>query len=131
MLPLTAYFYLVQINKSKITCNRVVLHSNKRLWSSVVPQHTILVSIFNFKGTFMSSKLTLPEYTYYYGFTKEQIIALADLPYKQALLSKIDSAKSLLSRLLDKPFMEQDTTRSNDVLKAIKFNESLIDELRI
>ena len=79
----------------------------------------------------MSSKLTPPEYTYYYGFTKEQIIALADLPYKQALLSKIESAKSLLSRLLDKPFMEQDTTRSNDVLKAIKFNESLIDELRI
>ena len=79
----------------------------------------------------MSSKLTLAEYTYYYGFTKEQIIALADLPYKQALLSKIESAKSLLSRLLDKPFMEQDTTRSNDVLKAIKFNESLIDELRI
>ena len=79
----------------------------------------------------MSSKLTLPEYTYYYGFTKEQIIALANIPYKQALLSKIDSAKLLLSRLLDKPFMEQDTTRSNDVLKAIKFNESLIDELRI
>lgn len=79
----------------------------------------------------MSSKLTLAEYTYYYGFTKEQIIALADLPYKQALLSKIESAKALLARLLDKPFMEQDTTRSNDVLKAIKFNESLIDELRI
>ena len=79
----------------------------------------------------MSSKLTLSEYTYYYGFTKEQIIALADLPYKQALLSKIDSAKSLLSRILDKPFMEQDTTRCNDVAKAIKFNESLIDELRI
>ena len=77
----------------------------------------------------MSSKLTLPEYTYYYGFTKEQIIALADIPYKQALLSKIQSAKALLSRLLDKPFMEQDTIRSNDVVKAIKFNESLIDEL--
>lgn len=79
----------------------------------------------------MSSKLTLPEYTYYYGFTNEQIIALADLPYKQALLSKIESAKSLLSRLLDKSFMEQDTTRCNDVAKAIKFNESLINELRI
>lgn len=78
----------------------------------------------------MSSKLTLPEYTYYYGFTKEQIIALADIPYKQALLNKIQSAKALLSRLLDKPFMEQDTTRSNDVAKAIKFNESLIDELK-
>ena len=79
----------------------------------------------------MSSKLTLPEYTYNYGFTKEQIIALADIPYKQALLSKIDSAKSLLSRLLDKSFMEHDTTRCNDVAKAIKFNESLINELRI
>ena len=78
----------------------------------------------------MSSKLTLPEYTYYYGFTKEQIIALADIPYKQALLSKIQSAKALLSRLLDKPFMEQDATRCNDVIKAIKFNESLIDELK-
>ena len=79
----------------------------------------------------MSSKLTLPEYRYYYGFTKDQILTLADVPYKQALHSKIDSAKSLLSRLLDKPFMEQDTTRCNDVSKAIKFNESLIDELRI
>ena len=79
----------------------------------------------------MSSKLTLPEYTYYYGFTKEQIIALADVPYKQALHSKIESAKALLARLLALPFMEQDTTRCNDVAKAIKFNESLIDELRI
>lgn len=47
----------------------------------------------------MSSKLTLPEYTYYYGFTKEQIIALADLPYKQALLSKPYSARLNLLNL--------------------------------
>lgn len=78
----------------------------------------------------MSSKLTLPEYTYYYGFTKEQIIALADVPYKQALLNKIESAKALLNRLINIPFMEQDTTRCNDVAKAIKFNESLINELK-
>lgn len=79
----------------------------------------------------MSSKLTLPKYTYYYGFTKEQIIALADTSHKQALETKIEAGKELLNRLLSKHFMEQDTTRCNDVGKAIKFNESLIDELRI
>lgn len=78
----------------------------------------------------MSSKLTLPEYTYYYGFTKEQIISLADMPYKQALSTKIDYAKALLTRLLSAHFMDQDTTRCNDVSKAIKFNQSLIDELK-
>ena len=76
------------------------------------------------------SKLTLPEYTYYYGFTKEQIVALADTPYKQALNIKIDFAKALLSRLVDRPFMNQDTFRCNDVAKAIKFNQSLLDELK-
>lgn len=78
----------------------------------------------------MSSKLTLPEYVYYYGCTKEQIIALADMPYKQALHTKINYARELLHRLLNIPFMEQDTTRCNDVAKAIKFNESLLDELK-
>jgi len=77
----------------------------------------------------MSSKLTMPKYTYYYGFTKEQILALADTPHKQALQTKVNASKSLLNRLLSKHFMEQDTTRCNDVGKAIKDNLELLSEL--
>lgn len=71
----------------------------------------------------------LPKYVYYYGFTKEQIKNLADMPYKKALLEKIKSAKGILARLLDVPFMDQDTSRINAVAKAIKFNEQLLEEL--
>lgn len=77
-----------------------------------------------------SSKQTLPPYTYYYGFTKEQIIALANMRYKQALEYKISSAKALLQRCVNMSFMEQDTARMNDIAKSIKFNEELLTELK-
>ena len=77
----------------------------------------------------MSSKLTLPPYTYYYGFSKQYISQLANMPYREAILDKIESAKGLLRRLLEKPFLEQDTARINDVSNAIKFTQQLWDEL--
>ena len=77
----------------------------------------------------MSSKLTLPPYTYYYGYSKQSVELLANMPYREALLDKISSAKDLLARLLSKPFQEQDTARINDVANAIKFNQELWDEL--
>ena len=77
----------------------------------------------------MSSKLTLPPYTYYYGYSKQSIELLANMPYREAILDKISSAKQLLGRLLNKPFLEQDTARINDVSNAIKFNQELWDEL--
>lgn len=77
----------------------------------------------------MSSKLTLPPYTYYYGYSKQYVCLLANMPYREALLDKISSAKQLLARLLSKPFLEQDTARINDVANAVKFNQELWDEL--
>ena len=77
----------------------------------------------------MSSKLTLPPYTYYYGYSKEYVSQLANMPYREALLDKISSAKQLLARLLSKPFLEQDAARINDVANAVKFNQELWDEL--
>ena len=77
----------------------------------------------------MSTKLTLPPYTYYYGYSKEYVSLLANIPYREALLDKIASAKHLLSRLLSKPFQEQDSARINDVSNAIKLNQELWDEL--
>lgn len=87
-----------------------------------------LVSIFNQRTT-MSSKLTLPPYTYYYGYSKQSVELLANMPYREALLDKISSAKHLLARLLSKPFLEQDAARINDVANAVKFNQELWDEL--
>ena len=77
----------------------------------------------------MSSKLTLPPYTYYYGYSKQSVELLANMPYREALLDKISSAKQLLSRLLSKPFQAQDAARINDVANAVKFNQELWDEL--
>lgn len=77
----------------------------------------------------MSSKLTLPPYTYYYGYSKQYVCLLANMPYREALLDKISSAKDLLARLVSKPFQEQDTARITDVSKAIEFNNSLLKEL--
>ena len=76
-----------------------------------------------------TSKDTLPPYEYYYEYTKEQVAQLSTMPYRDALLHKIESAKALLRKLLHKPFQAQDSTRINDVLKAIKFNHELLKEL--
>ena len=78
----------------------------------------------------MPTRLTLPTYTYLYGFTKEEITSLAAIQYEAALHIKINAAKALLSRLLYKPFQAQDSTRINDVAKAKTFNEELLPELK-
>ena len=61
-----------------------------------------------------------------YGVSPKQ---LADIPYKQALQLKIEGAKTILVKLLEPNFMEQDTYKINKVNKAIKFNEQLLKEL--
>ena len=73
--------------------------------------------------------MNLPKYTYLYGFTKEEITALADSPYKEAIEYKIRAAKALSIRLLSDTYMESDTVRVKAVLKAVKFNEELLEEL--
>lgn len=79
----------------------------------------------------MSSRLSLPTYTYLYGFTQEQIVSLASIQYEAALHIKVNAAKELLSRLLHKPFQAQDSTRINDVARAKEFNLELLKELKI
>lgn len=71
----------------------------------------------------------LPKYTYLYGFTKQDVAALSSQPYREAIQAKIDAAKALLARLIPGTYLESDTTRVNDVIKAIKFNQQLLDEL--
>jgi len=73
--------------------------------------------------------MTLPKYTYLYGFTKDQIITLAQAPYAVAIQTKINAAKGLNERLLSGTYLEADTNRINAVSKAIKFNEELLSEL--
>lgn len=75
-------------------------------------------------------KHDLPKYTQFYGFTKEQIIALRETPYEEALHIKVTAANELAKRLLSVPFMEQDSNRINKVIKARKFNTELLTELK-
>ena len=55
---------------------------------------------------------------------------LAYMPYKWALEHKIKAANKLLEDLLKEHYGTRDTLRINAILKAIKFNQGLIDELQ-
>jgi len=77
----------------------------------------------------MSTKLSLPPCTYLYGLLPSEVAPLVAMTYFEALQFKIDRGNELARRLLSKPYQAQDTTRINDVLKAVKFNNELIKEL--
>ena len=53
-----------------------------------------------------------------------------NLSYVEAINLKIDSAKKLIKVLFEPSFMDRDNTRINDVNKAIKFNQALLEELK-
>ena len=55
---------------------------------------------------------------------------LIDLSYVEAINLKIDSAKKLIKVLFEPSYMDRDNTRINDVNKAIKFNQALLEELK-
>ena len=55
---------------------------------------------------------------------------LINLAYVEAINLKIDSAKKLIKVLFELNFMNRDNTRINDVNKAIKFNQALLEELK-
>jgi hypothetical protein len=71
----------------------------------------------------------MPDYTYLYGFTADQVANLTTMPYVEALKHKTKHANELANRLLSVHFTEQDASRINRVLKAAKFNQQLIQEL--
>ena len=55
---------------------------------------------------------------------------LADMPYKQALEYKVSSANVLLAKLLAPHYSVRDYVRIADIHRAIKFNQSLLSELK-
>ena len=55
---------------------------------------------------------------------------LADMLYKQALEHKIASANLLLTELLIPHYSVRDYERIADINRAIKFNQSLLSELK-
>lgn len=55
---------------------------------------------------------------------------LVNLSYVEAINLKIDSAKKLIKVLFEPSYMDRDNTRINDVNKAIKFNQALLEELK-
>lgn len=65
---------------------------------------------------------------YLYNIDPKQLI---DMSYLEAIKFKIVSARALLKdNLLVPHYMSRDTKRINAVYKAIKFNESLLEELK-
>lgn len=66
---------------------------------------------------------------YLYNMSDEDIILLSNFKYVQALNFKIIKAKALLATLLEPSFIDRDTSRINKVVKAIKFNQSLLEEI--
>ena len=90
----------------------------------------ILVCI-SIKGQPMiSTKEALKPHVYYYGFDDTSLQTLKDMKYEQAINYKITAAKSLLERLLTVDYLNRDNTRINDITKAVKFNQSLLEELK-
>ena len=55
---------------------------------------------------------------------------LINLSYVEAINLKIDSAKKLIKVLFEPSYMSRDNARINDVYKAIKFNQALLEELK-
>jgi len=53
---------------------------------------------------------------------------LKDMKYIDALKHKIELADKLISKLLKVDYMTRDSQRINDCIKAINFNQKLIDE---
>jgi hypothetical protein len=55
---------------------------------------------------------------------------LADMQYKQALEYKLSSANVLLAKLLVPHYSIRDYERIANIHRAIKFNQSLLSELK-
>ena len=72
----------------------------------------------------------MTQYEYLYNTTKKEMQEFNKLLYAEALNLKIKKAKQLLVTLYEPHYLDRDTTRINSVVKAIKFNTKLLEELR-
>ena len=59
-----------------------------------------------------------------------EAVTLASMNYKEALLFKVSQGNELLQQLVHKDNMT-DYIRMSKVMDAIKFNERLLDELKV
>ncbi len=73
------------------------------------------------------SKEVKKDSQYYYGVSAH---VFKTLDYEKAINYKIHLAKQLRGELVSVPFTDRDDVRLNDVMKAIKFNEQLLEELK-
>lgn len=55
---------------------------------------------------------------------------LANMLYPDALEFKIQSAKQLIGKLIEPHYFERDDHRIAAIQRAIKFNQSLLEELK-
>ncbi len=63
---------------------------------------------------------------YLYGVHPKEF---AELLYKDALLFKIKAAIELRGKILEEDYWTRDDERLNDVIKSIRHNEALLEEL--
>ena len=57
----------------------------------------------------MDTKYQIPTCHYLYGVAPVYMTELADLPYKQVLITKVNLGKQLMAELMSLHFMQQDT----------------------
>ncbi len=65
---------------------------------------------------------------YLYG--RDTLKGLSNMNYKEAIEAKINLAESVISSLLKLDYRNRDMNRVNDCIKAIKFNEKLLEEIK-
>jgi hypothetical protein len=53
------------------------------------------------------------------------------MPYQDVIALKIKSSKKILKDVLSVPYLERDSSKMNQALDAIKFNEKLLNEMGI
>jgi len=65
---------------------------------------------------------------YLYG--RESLKGLSVMKYEDALEVKINLAESVIASILREDYKIRDMNRVNDCIKAIKFNEALLNEIQ-
>jgi len=70
----------------------------------------------------------LKDSKYLYG--RDSLRGLSQKAYKEVLEIKISLAEALISKLIKEHYLIRDSIRINDCIRAIKFNEKLLEEIK-
>ena len=77
----------------------------------------------------ITQKGSIPNCTYFYGVTPEEMQAIKQMPYIDALKKKNELAKALKERLVHNfSVQDWDTMRIEGVKEAMRVNQEMIDE---